>query len=71
MDGHFVVHSSMGGSDRVIGSFDVMNGQIQYSDYASQLNCDLFPPGKIDWMTSRRLETLLNNRGKSVYLTRG
>ena len=71
MNERFVVHRIIDGHDRVMGSFEVRDGEIHYNNIIEQLNCDMFPPGPIGWMTKQRLGFLLYNTNKSVYITRG
>lgn len=71
MSEHYVVHRVFNGHDEVLGKFSVENGEIRFDSQADEYNCDLFPAGRINPRTASRLQSLLNNDHKSVYIVHG
>lgn len=67
----YTVHRVFNGEDTVLGKFSVENGSITYASAQDRSNCDIFPEGEMSERTKKRLETLLDNEHKSVYITRG
>lgn len=67
----YTVHRVFNGEDAVRGKFTVENGKIVFSSKQDESNCDIFPPGEMSKRTKDRLVELLDNKHKSVYITRG
>lgn len=64
----FKLHRVLNGEDKVIGTFEVKDGQISFPSHADQHHCDMFPPGEMSAYTKNRITHLLDNKQKTMYL---
>lgn len=67
----YIVYHHFNGKTEKIGSFKVRDGEIHFDSLVDEYNCDIFPAGKMSESTKERLEHLLDNDSKSVYIVRG
>ena len=69
-DGQYEVHRHLNGKDQKLGSFAVSSGNIKFASEADKLNIDQFPEGKMSKRTMDRIEYLMNNKDKDIYITK-
>lgn len=68
--GKYELHRIFKGQDEILGNFTIDDEVISFSSKGAEKNCSIFPAGKISESTSRRLTHMLDNQGKSMYVTK-
>lgn len=64
----FKLHRIFKGEDKVVGTFEVRDGEVVFPSHADEHHCDMFPPGPMAEATQNRITYLLDNKEKSTYL---
>ena len=67
-DGKYIVHRHLNGKDSILGKFEVKKGAIEFLNEADRLNIDQFPSGPMSEHTKNRIEYLMTNKDKDVYI---
>lgn len=64
----FKLHRVVNDEDKVIGTFEVRDNEIVFPTPSDEHHCDLFPAGPMDAHTRNRINHLLDNPDKTMYL---
>lgn len=67
-DGKYIVHRHLNGKDSVLGKFEIKKGEIVFRSEVDKHNIDQFPAGPMSKHTENRIEYLMTNTDKDVYI---
>ena len=64
----FKLHRVIDNIDEVIGTFEIHDNEIVFPSNVDRHHCDMFPAGKMSDYTKNRINHLLDNKQKTMYL---
>jgi hypothetical protein len=62
------LHHFFNNKDEVLGSFEVKDGEVHFATNADKHNCDIIPPGPISQGTKTKINRMIDNHKKSMWL---
>lgn len=67
-NGKYIVKRHLNGKDSILGRFEIKDNSIVFANEADRLNIDQFPSGPITQYVKDRIDYLMTNADKDIYI---